>query len=452
MRNIPKDSKIAIAMSGGVDSSVAAALLVEEGYDVRGVFMEHLEGVEEQKNSAQDTADKLGIALEVVDYREEFKNTVIDYFLDEYRKGRTPNPCVVCNKWIKFGKLLEYTKELGCDYLATGHYARLQREIINTIRRPADQITNKSDLIGEEAYGEKSHYSRHSGLNPESDGNARRILNQVQDDEQLNPGFEESAGRLKLIMAEDKSKDQSYFLWQLEQEHFEQVLFPIGVLNKVSVVKIAKEKSLPAVERPESFEVCFVRDSLEKFLRKNIPEAIEPGPVLNTKGEVVGKHEGLPLYTYGQRRGFEVTQYRGIPQYVVGIDRKRNALIVGRGEASEVGSFKIEETNWIGELVSFLDRQLDGEEEGPPQEKPRRLNPQKPSRLGNAAGAEGEFSCKVRVRHQGELMDCTVEFLEADEARVGLNQPACAVAPGQSAVFYRGEEVLGGGVISHLSG
>ncbi len=452
MRGIPRDAKIAVAMSGGVDSSVAAALLVEEGCDVRGIFMEHLGGMQEQRRAVSATADKLNIDLEVVDYRDEFKNTVIDYFLNEYRKGRTPNPCVVCNKWVKFGKLLEYTKELGCDYLATGHYARLQREIINTIRQSADQITNKRNLIGEEACGEKSHYSRHSRLNPESDENARRIRNQVQDDEQLNPGVEESAGRLKLIMAEDKSKDQSYFLWQLTQKQLEQILFPIGDLKKSRVIKIAKEYSFSAVGRAESFEVCFVRDSLEDFLRKNIPEAIEPGPVLNTRGEIIGKHEGLPLYTYGQRRGFDVTEYQGIPQYVVGMDKGKNALIVGRGAAAEVGSFRVEETNWIGELVSFLDCQLDGEEEGPPQEKPRRLNPQKPSRLGNAAGAEGEFSCKVRVRHQGELMDCTVELLEDNEAKVILDEPARAIAPGQSAVFYAGEEVLGGGVISHLGG
>lgn len=422
MRNIPRNSKIAVAMSGGVDSSVAAALLVDKGYEVRGIFMEHLEDVEEQKNSALATADKLGIDLKVVDYREGFRSTVIDYFLDEYRKGRTPNPCVVCNKWIKFGKLLDYVKELGCDYLATGHYARLRREAPNF----KFQITK--------------------GKEP-AEGKARLW------DRSLKPGFEKSAGRIKLLTARDKSKDQSYFLWQLNQSQLEHILFPIGDKRKVEIVKMAREKNLPVAERPESFEVCFVPESLEDFLRRQIPEAIKPGPVLDTEGELIGEHRGLPLYTYGQRRGFEVTKYQGIPQYVVGIDKERNALIVGRGAATEVGSFLVEDTNWISKLGSLLSCQFVEkvrEEKNSEGDNPG-LNPTQGWR-NSEFSTNLEFNCKVRVRHQGELMDCTVKLRGEQKAGVVLDEPARAVTPGQSAVFYKGEEVLGGCVISHLGG
>jgi len=396
MRNIPKDSKIAVAMSGGVDSSVTAALLVEKGYDVRGIFMEHLDGMEDQKKSVRKTAKKLGIELEVVDYRKKFKETVIDYFLDEYRKGRTPNPCVVCNKWIKFGELLDRVLELGCDYLATGHYARLQREITNYKL----QISNEGE---ERKYSNKDLQSKNFGSDQEEDTQTGAVY--------------------KLLMAVDKKKDQSYFLWQLTQRQLEHILLPIGNLRKSSIVNIAGDYNLPAVRRKESYEVCFVKKSLEKFLRDNIPNFIEPGPVLNVKGEVIGNHNGLPLYTYGQRRGFEVTKYQGIPQYVVGIDKEKNALIVGRGLSAEVKKFRVEDTNWLAPNFKL------------------RIKNYKLKR-------KKEFNCKVRVRHLGELMNCVVNKDNRSNAEVILGEQARAITPGQSAVFYRGGEVLGGGVIS----
>ena len=366
MREVPKSSKIAVAMSGGIDSGVAAALLVEQGYEVVGLFMRHLEGVGDQEKAARRVADCLDISLEVIDLREEFREKVIEYFLDEYRAGRTPNPCVVCNKFIKFGKLLEHARGLGCCYLATGHYARIICGYPN-----------------------------------------------------------ESPKLCKLLRGVDEFKDQSYFLWQLSQKQLEHILFPVGDLTKDGVRKIAYEKKLPVAERSESFEICFIPGSLEAFLRRQIPEAIKPGPVIDTSGNVIGRHRGLPLYTYGQRRGFELEKYQGIPLYVVGIDRERNALIVGRGKDSEVSEFGVGEINWMDSLDGMMERPVLSERTG-----------------------LSSVRCCVRIRHQGELMPAAVELLGDNKARVVLDEPTRAVTPGQSAVFYRGEELLGGGVIS----
>jgi len=371
MRYISPRSKIAVAMSGGVDSGVAAALLIEQGYAVVGFFM-HLwyeEGREsrccsaESLEAARRTAGKLGIPLYTVDYREDFKGLVVDYFLSEYRAGRTPNPCVVCNKVIKFGKLLDYASDLGCDYLATGHYARLRREA---------------------------------------------------------PSAKSQVPNICLLQATDEGKDQSYFLWQLAQEQLARVVFPVGGLAKERVREIAEERGLPVARRPESFEICFVPDSLGEFLRRHLPEEIKPGSVLNVKGEVIGRHQGLPLYTYGQRRGFALDKYQGIPLYVVGIDKGNNTLIVGRGAESEVKEFEIKDLNWISPRyqLSTINYQL---------------------------------SCSIRIRHQGELLPATVEVLSEGRARVILDEPMRAVTPGQSAVFYEGNEVLGGGVIAALA-
>jgi len=366
MRRIPDNSKIAVAMSGGVDSGVAASLLVERGYDVAGFFMHlwHEDRTEvgnasevenkccswESLEAARKTAGRLGIPLYTVDFRSDFKKAIVGYFLSAYRAGVTPNPCVICNKLIKFGKLLAYVKTLGYDYLATGHYARLQQR----------------------------------------------------------------DGGLHLLRAVDESKDQSYFLWQLSPNQLEHILFPIGGFSKCEVRRMARDRKLPVAVRPESFEICFIPDSLPDFLQRHLPEEIRPGPVLDTSGEVIGRHHGLPLYTYGQRRGFELEKYRGIPLYVVGIDKERNALIVGRGGESEVKDFTVRDVNWmiVAELEELLATQL-----------------------------------QCRIRHQGALMPCVVNLKDANSAEVSLLAPARAVTPGQSAVFYRGEELLGGGII-----
>jgi tRNA-specific 2-thiouridylase len=370
--------KVAVAMSGGVDSGVAAALLVEQDYEVIGLHLnfwkeEGIKGVKGGEGflrkienrccdlagleAARKTAAQLGIPFYVKDHADDFKKIVVDYFLAEYAAGRTPNPCVVCNQFIKFGKLLEYARALGCDYLATGHYAR---------------ISNPTGL--------------------DDGGPTRRVFH--------------------LLKGVDESKDQSYFLWTLTQDRLAHILFPVGGLTKPEVRKIARVKNLPVSERPESFEVCFVQDrDYRDFLKRHIPAAIEPGEVVNTKSEVIGEHFGLPLYTIGQRSGFVVRS--SVPLYVVEKDLEKNRLVVGRGKESERKEFGVGSANWIA-----------GER-----------------------GIKGLKGVKVRVRHQGPLLNAKCRMQNAETAEIVLEEPVRGITPGQSAVFYRGEEVLGGGII-----
>jgi tRNA-specific 2-thiouridylase len=362
--------KVAVAMSGGVDSGVAAALLVEKGFKVLGFhlhlwaeefdeeFLKKLGGRWENKccsteslEAARKTAGKLGIPFYVLDYAQDFKKIVVDYFLDEYKKGRTPNPCVVCNRFIRFGKLLEYIRGLGCEYLATGHYVR--------------KFKAKSSKL-------KATYH--------------------------------------LLQGVDKKKDQSYFLWTLTQDKLGHLLFPIGEFYKEKVRQIAREKRLPVASRPESMEVCFTPEQdYRAFIRRQIPEAIVPGEVVNTKGQVIGKHFGLPLYTIGQRKGFRIEvgseklEVRGVPLYVVGIDVKKNQLVVGRGEESERREFMVGEVNWI--------------------------NPNVKCQMSNV-------KCHVKIRHQGEMLKAKLK-IKNEKVKIELEEAVRGVTPGQSAVFYK---------------
>jgi len=277
--------KIAAAMSGGVDSSIAAVLLKQAGHEVIGITMQLTDTAEQPTTvaDARQTAQKLGIPHHVIDLRDVFEQTIITVFCREYSLGRTPNPCVLCNREIKFGVLWEKAKELGADFLATGHYARIEKT---------------------------------------------------------------RGGKFLLKKGKDKHKDQSYFLCRLTQEQLSRTLFPVGSLTKASVKQMAQKMGIPAATRPESQEICFVSDDDHaSFLREHIPEQIKPGPILNREGETVGQHQGIMFYTVGQRKGLNVTS--PVPLYVTDIDPINNAVVVGTKKDTYSSELVADNLNWI---------------------------------------------------------------------------------------------------------
>ena len=304
--------RVVVAMSGGVDSSVAAALLNEEGFDVVGVFMrfwparedfvqaksggsEHgkngLGGVwnrccsPEAEERAREVASILKIPFYVLDCEKEFKKRIVDYFLRECKKGTTPNPCVICNKKIKFKLLLEKALQMDADFIATGHYARVQQE---------------SEIA-----------------------------------------------KYKLLRARDKQKDQSYFLWMLGQKQLKKILFPNGNYTKIQVKDLAKKFKLPGFDISGSQEICFIRTCINDFLKRYLKE--KPGKIVDVKGRVIGEHKGLWFYTIGQRKGIKLAQG---PYYVLRKDLKDNLLVVTKNEKDLEGKELIaRNTNWISGKV-----------------------------------------------------------------------------------------------------
>ena len=346
-----KPIRVAVGLSGGVDSSVAAYLLEVQGYDVTGVFMqcweERADGcrADEDRADAVEVASKLGIKFEHLNYINEYKDKVISYFYKEYEAGRTPNPDVVCNRDIKFGLFMEWAAKNGFDLIATGHYARIKKE----------------------------------------------------------------ADKYLLLKGLDASKDQSYFLYLLNREQLSGTLFPVGEMLKNDVRKLAKKAGLPTYKKPDSVGICFIGEvDIKEFLKKRI----EPvsGNVVDRNGNIIGKHEGVPFYTIGQRHGFTVGKYTGLPMYVIGKNVDKNELVVGFASEANRESFEVADLHWVSE-------------------KP----------IGN-------FECDVRIRHLGELYKAYIE-VKNGKALVNLEDSTFGVAPGQSAVFYDGDVVLGGGVI-----
>jgi len=286
-------ARVLVAMSGGVDSSVAAHLLREEGYDVIGAFLRLGEGGHAAEKSkacctvedaidARRVADRLGIPFYSFNYADAFRR-VIDYFVDEYREGRTPNPCARCNQWIKFDTFHQLARDLGAAYVATGHYARTERD---------------------------------------------------------------ASGAVRLARGRDTDKDQSYFLSTVPYPVLAECLFPVGGLDKPEVRRIAARAGLPVAEKGESQEICFVpNDDYRLVLAKRAPESLRPGAIVDEAGTSLGTHEGYAAYTVGQRRGLGVAA--GEPRYVVATERATNRVVIGPRSSLERDHFRVKEMNWL---------------------------------------------------------------------------------------------------------
>lgn len=380
--NTPLKRKVFVAMSGGVDSSVAAALLKKAGFDVTGIFMKFWTDEEsfasagfenrccssEAEKRARKVAAKLKIPFYVLNFEKEFKKKIVDYFIKEQKSNNTPNPCVICNKEIKFGLLLEKALKLEADFVATGHYARLRPEISNPIFLLADQIPNKSQT----------------------------------------PIF-------KLLKAKDKSKDQSYFLWMLDQNQLRRTLFPLGDYSKKEVRSLAEKLRLPTHSTPDSQEICFIATTVNDFLEKHIGR--KPGIIVNREGKAIGEHRGLFFYTIGQRKGINSPQG---PYYVFDKNFDNNFLIVTKNKKDLLKKELIcEKVNWV-------------------------------------SGAEPSIPLKIKakIRYGHMASPATIKRAPKNKTEgnyaVIFNKPQAAITPGQSVVFYKGEELLGGGIISNI--
>lgn len=369
-------------MSGGIDSSVAACMLKEQGYDVTGIHLRfwadplvkddcQLGQTPQNKcctieslHRAKQVCDSLGVPFYVLNFEDYFKRNVVDQFIEGYKQGITPNPCIECNRKVKFGLFIEKMKEFGADFVATGHYAR--------------KIVTKEN-------------------------------------------------RYELWMAKDKNKDQTYFLYTLTQNQLKHTLFPLGDYTKKQIREIAGKYGIEeANKQKESQNLCFFPERkhnpfLKRYLR---PEEFKPGPIITPDGEKIGTHQGLPNYTIGQRKGINIGGIKGRedeegkPWFVVAIDKKKNALVVGKSNQL----FNLELN---AHTLSFVDGRT-------PAKSPLKK----------------DIQAKIRYRFKEQPATLTINSKPHPEAKIKFKGPQRAITPGQSVVFYDGEKVLGGGIIA----
>ncbi len=365
MNSTNGNNTVLVGMSGGVDSSVAAAVLVEQGYNVIGVTIKtynyeevggnignessccSLDGI----NDARLVCDKLGIPHYVVDFTEPFDKHVIQYFIDEYLSGRTPNPCVICNRTIKWEEMLKKADLVGAQYIATGHFAQVRKD--------------------------------------------------------------EKTGRYVVSRGNDNNKDQSYAMWTLTQESLSRTIFPLGHLTKPEVREIAEKFGLRTASKSESFEICFIPDNdYNRFLKNNVEgleENVDGGDIV-MDGEVIGKHKGFPFYTIGQRKGLGLSTPQ--PVYVTKIDYKGNTIEVGKNDDLMHTGLIARDTN----MVKYADW-----------------------------GDGRKVQAKIRYKDDGGT--AMVHDHGDGYVKVVFNEPRRAITPGQSIVFYEGDDVVGGAII-----
>ena len=342
-------------MSGGVDSSVVVALLQQKGYLVSGVTMQLYDSqvqscsTPDHLHDAQKVASTLNISLQFVDHKEIFKNRIVDYFIDEYRRGRTPSPCILCNNHLKFGALFQYMRSLNGSFLATGHYAQIKK------------LEN---------------------------------------------------GRFALLRGKDPLKDQSYFLFGIQREQLPYIQFPLGGLTKPEVRTLAQQFNLPTAKKTDSQDLCFISGNYAELVGEHLSEEQRrPGVfrLLNSQKEL-GKHTGIHQFTIGQRRGLRISHSE--PLYVAKIDPESGTIWVATRDQLGEQSFEIERCNWL-----------------------RWLKP------------PASFRATVKIRSRHTAQPCHVQIKENDRVEVVLDTKDDAITPGQAAVFYGNEEVLGGGWI-----
>lgn len=350
------ENRVLVAMSGGVDSSVTALLLKRAGYEVIGVTMKLWESEQNESfqrccspsdiRDARRVADALGINFYVLNLMEEFNNNVVKKFIEEYANGRTPNPCILCNRWMKFHYLFKKADELGCMYLATGHYARIRRD----------------------------------------------------------------DGGIFISKSKDRKKDQSYFLFNTPAQILSRLLFPAGEYFKNEIRSIAEKNNLRVATKPDSQEICFIPNgNYSEFL---VGAGLKPkkGPIVDSGGKVLGFHNGYFNFTIGQREGLRISCGRKL--YVIKIDPESNTVVVGEDSETLVSQFGVNNTNWFLSL------------------------------------SQGDqIECKVKIRYKHPEAPCKVRIEDGGRATVTLLEPQRAVTPGQAAVFYDGEILIGGGWI-----
>lgn len=388
-------NRIYVGMSGGVDSSLTAALLVEQGYDVTGVYMKNwtqdLPGMQcpwaEDLADAKRVAVQLGIPFKVYDFQAEYKQKVVDYMIEEYSAGRTPNPDIMCNERVKFKLFLETALADGAEMIATGHYAR--------VRHGTDDSDASSDA---DSFGANYH-----SVLPHSAGKA----------ESLSDNASKSSAGAVMMRAVDTNKDQTYFLYRVTSNALSKTLFPLGEFTKPEVRKMAEERGLLTATRRESMGICFVGSvGIREFLSEFVETA--PGKIIDRdNSEVVGNHDGAIFYTLGQRHGLNLGG--GLPYYVVGKDMHKNEVYVSRNLNNESmwrHELPLTDIHWINDAPHENDQ------------------------------------LAVRLRHRGKLVPVSALRNDFQGWTLEIIEPERAVASGQSAVIYQGEEVLGGGIVA----